>query len=52
MQEKDGQLLYSGEEVSEPLEVLVVPAALANTQTFYVFQVETNRRRKKRSRRL
>lgn len=40
VQEKGGQLLYTGEEVSEPLEVMVVPAALANTQTYYVFQAK------------
>ena len=39
VQEKDGNVLYSGEEVSEPLEMVIVPATLANTQTFYVFQV-------------
>jgi hypothetical protein len=39
VQEKDGQLLYSGEELSEPLELLVAPEVLANTQTYYVFEV-------------
>jgi hypothetical protein len=39
VQEKDGQLLYSGEELSEPLELVVAPEVLANTQTYYVFEV-------------
>ncbi len=31
--------MYSGEELSEPLELVVAPEVLANTQTYYVFEV-------------